>query len=79
MNMNQCKKGDLLISSHGTVFKYIGKDTSNICREMYPHEIMNNKTKARCTRTDDGFVFKFKRHPDDEDIIDFLRKSNSSK
>ena len=46
---------------------------------MYPHEIMNNKTKARCTRTDDGFVFKFKRHPDDEDIIDFLRKSNSSK
>ena len=79
-DMKQCKPGDKLISCHGLILTYVGlneNDTSG----NYPHRIQypNDEiygSNSFGSRTDDGFVFKYKRMPEDHDIVGFAPKDS---
>lgn len=66
-DMNQCKPGDKLLSCHGEVFTYLGKDGP----AEYPHRVRYPGSPAEGTRTDDGQVFAKNKQPEDHDIIGF--------
>lgn len=68
INLNKCKKGDVLISKHGVAFFYNHKDKSG----PYPHVIYHSITNAECTRTTSGHVFKKVREPEDHDIVKII-------
>ena len=72
INLNNCKKGDILISKHGAILKYLEPLPEE---HYYDHSVEYvylegglNKGNLG-TRTDDGFVFKNKRLDTDHDII----------
>lgn len=69
VDLRKCKPGDKLQTRHGTVMEYVELETSN---RSYPH-IVKYPNGARGTRTDDGFVFRVNRHPDDEDIVEIMK------
>jgi hypothetical protein len=65
--------GDKLISCHGLVLIYKGKN-SYPTSDIYPHLVEYPDVKD-CfgTRTDDGKVAKFKPLPTDHDIVGFYQ------
>lgn len=82
IDLSICKKGDILISSHGTKLEYI-------CPTPWKHFIYldhvvryiedkdGNPMGDECygTRTNDGFVFLKKRIPEtDDDIVKIIQK-----
>jgi hypothetical protein len=74
-DMNRCKKGDKLVSVHGTILEYVGKTGP---RE-YPHRVKYPDNQGEGTRADDGHVFRFNRLPEDEDIAGFAPKETGRK
>lgn len=67
IDLRSCKKGDKLISKHGRSFTYVGPLPQG---DYYDHEITDDETGGRCTRTHDGHVFRNKRLPEDHDIVE---------
>lgn len=78
MDMNRCKKGDLLISDLGNKFKYLAKDDTS----PYPHKVqhMDGEFKGSFgTRLDDGRVCA-NPLPTDNNIVGFYpQKTKSNK
>jgi hypothetical protein len=74
VDLNTCKKGDILISKQGVKLKYVKPLDSNIL--YYDHEVAYlNKRKGRGTRTNDGHVFRHNRMDSDEDIVKIIPMS----
>ena len=82
IDLNTCKKGDILISSLGATLMYIGK-TPLLGYTYLDHVVQYKKEKdgkaypKKCygTRTNDGFVFRENRIPEtDHDIIKIIYK-----
>lgn len=77
IDLNTCKKGDILISSHGLKLEYICKTPWKHLTYLdhvvkYPSEFGDENYG---TRTNDGFVFLKKRIPEtDHDIVKIIRK-----
>lgn len=67
VNLNECKFGDLLLTCHGTILKYVEKTQG----KQYPH-LIQYPEGSQGTRTDDGFAFQNKRLPADENVIAIL-------
>ena len=82
VDLNECKKGDVLISSQGSKLEYV-------CKTPWKHynyldhvvkyvedengESMGDENYG--TRTNDGFVFAHNRIPEtDHDIIEIRKK-----
>ena len=76
IDLSKCKKGDILISTHGAVLKYLAPTPYNgICYldhvVRYIRTPDNGILKTKClgTRTNDGFVYAKNRMPEsDHDI-----------
>lgn len=71
-NMNKCKKGDKLLSVHGTVLEYIG---INERYEPYRH-VVKYPNGSLGSRTDSGEVFVRNKMDTDEDILGFYKDKN---
>lgn len=69
-DMNQCKVGDKLISCHGMIFTYEGIDEKNY---DYKH-IVRYPDGSIGTRLDDGSVFRYKKLPEDHNIVGFANE-----
>lgn len=77
IDLNTCKKGDILISSHGLKLEYISKTPwkhytylDHVVR--YPNDEFGNENYG--TRTNDGFTFDKNRKPKiDNDIVEIIR------
>ena len=82
IDLNTCKKGDILISSQGATLEYV-------CKTPYKHltyldhvvkYVLDENGKPYNeenygTRTNDGFVFAKVRIPEtDNDIVKIIRK-----
>lgn len=72
-DMNQCVVGSKLVSVHGTILTYLGKNGPL----AYPHRV-RYPDGSEGTRTDDGYVFKTRRLPTDEDITGFAQGDDAS-
>lgn len=70
VDLRNCIKGDKLISKHGKSFTYVGKLEAG---NYYDHEISDDETGGRCTRTHNGQVFRNKRLPEDHDIVEIKK------
>lgn len=80
VDLRNCKKGDLLLSSHGAILEYIAPTPygewfylDHVVR--YVKDRNGNPFPKDCfgTRTHDGFVFAEARDPEkDNDIIEIL-------
>lgn len=67
-DMKKCRPGDRLITVHGLLLEYV-KHRPN---DIFPHLVeYTDGSKGQGTRTDEGFVFRKKRLPEDEDIVCF--------
>lgn len=67
-DMNQCKRGDKLVSVHGEVLEYVGIDNE---RHPYRHEIKYQNGSGG-SRTDNGWVFLNSPLEGDHDVKGFL-------
>jgi len=67
INLNNAKSGQKLLSKHGMVLTYLGKNNDLI----YPH-LVEYPDGGTGSRTDDGFVYKNARLPGDHDIVEIL-------
>lgn len=74
INLNNCKKGDILISKHGAILSYVKPLNSEL--EYYDHEVkylyVDEHTSlgvGNGTRNNDGTVFKHNRLETDHDIV----------
>lgn len=65
INLNNCVKGDILISQHGKAFLYDHKGASR----AFPHIITDAISGAECSRSNNGFAFNLKRLPKDHEIV----------
>lgn len=78
IDLNTCKKGDILISSHGLELEYVAPTPWGAYTYLdhvvkYPSDEFGNSNYG--TRTNDGFVFANNRKPEvDHDIIKIIRK-----
>lgn len=80
IDLSQCKKGDILISSHGAKLEYVAPTPWEIYNYLdhvviYKEHPDGTPYNDNCygTRTNDGFVFKNKRIPEtDHDIIKII-------
>jgi hypothetical protein len=72
VDLRTCKPGDILISKFGLRLEYVkALDESN----YYDHEVKYLKEGlGNGTRTHNGWVFRYKRLPSDEDIVEIIRK-----
>ena len=69
ISLNNCKKGDILISKHNRAFIYSHKDK----KRRYPHVIFDALTgKNEHTRITSGHVFKNNRLETDDDIVKII-------
>lgn len=67
IDLRECEEGDILISSHGRVLKYV-RPTNEY--EYLDHVVEYTDSRGTGTRTHDGFVFKHSRKPEtDHDIV----------
>ena len=80
IDLNECEKGDILISTHGAILEYEGKTED---WEYLPHRIKYISSEDPLkplsgygTRTNDGFVFKNNRIPSDHDISRIIKKED---
>lgn len=82
IDLSKCKKGDILISTHGAKLEYIAptpwKNFTYLDHVVRYIEDENGKAfepNSYETRTNDGFVFKYNRMPDtDHDIEKIIKK-----
>lgn len=78
IDLNTCKKGDILISSHGLKLEYVSKTPWKKYTYLdhvvkYPGDGSGRRSYG--TRTNDGFTFQFNRRPKtDNDIVEIIRK-----
>lgn len=72
IDLRTCKKGDMLISSHGTKLRYVRPTKET---EYLDHIVEYlDPNLGNGSRTHDGFVFKFNRLPTDENIVKIIKK-----
>lgn len=74
IDLNTCVKGQKLKSKHGLILTYIGKLPEG---HYYDHEVEYPSippygSNSKGTRTNDGFVFRKNRAPEDHDIVEIL-------
>ena len=78
IDLNTCKKGDILISSLGLKLEYIGKTPWKHYSYLdhvvkYPSDEFGDENYG--TRTNGGFVFAKNRKPEtDHDIVEIIQK-----
>lgn len=82
INLNTCNPGDLLISRHGAILKYVGPTDKNQPEGYFDHKVeyvmvdgeLNTGQLGGGTRTNDGYVFRKNRKPEtDHDIVSIIR------
>ena len=70
VDLNTCKKGDILISKHGKRLTYVKKLPEG---SYFDHEVSyNDKGLGNGTRTNDGFVYRKSRLESDHDIVEII-------
>lgn len=80
VDLRECKKGDILISSHGDKLKYCRPTIKGEYldhRVQYVESTNGDKYTTDCfgTRSHDGYVFMFNRLPEkDHDIVEIIKK-----
>jgi hypothetical protein len=80
IDLNTCKQGDILISSHGAKLEYVAPTPYKYFTYLdhvvkYVEDKDGNSFGDDCygTRTNDGFVFAKKRIPEtDHDIVEII-------
>jgi hypothetical protein len=80
INLNDCKKGDILISSQGAKLEYVSKTPwkhytylDHVVKYVVDKDNETFGFENYGTRTNDGFVFAKNRKPEtDHDIIDII-------
>lgn len=80
VDLRNCKKGDILISSHGAKLKYVCPTPwkhytylEHVVRYITDKDGNNMGNENYGTRTHDGFVFKKNRQPEtDHDIVEII-------
>jgi len=67
IDLRTCKKGDLLVSKHGSILEYVAPLPDG---NLYDHEVMYPDGSGG-TRLHDGYTFRNpeRRLPTDHDII----------
>ena len=68
VDLRTCKPGDKLRSTHGMILTYVGPIPKN---DYMDHEV-RYPDGSHGTRTHDGFVYRYKRLPEDHDIAEIL-------
>jgi len=73
VDLNICKKGDILISAFGERFIYERPTTD---KEYLDHIIISESNQEmKLSRTNDGYVFAKNRAPEiDHDIVEIIHK-----
>jgi len=80
IDLSTCKKGDILISSHGQELEYVCKTPWKHYKYLdhvvrYAKSFGGGKSYEYGTRTNDGFVFAKNRNPKtDHDIVKIIKK-----
>jgi hypothetical protein len=77
IDLSKCKKGDILISRNGAILEYMRTTKDDSAENYYDHRVkylivdgeINHGNLGEGTRTNDGFVFRKNRQPEDNDII----------
>ena len=69
VDLRTCEKGDMLVSQHGLVLRYVEELTGS---NYLDHSVMYPDGSPG-TRTHDGYVFRKKRAPEDHDIIKIVK------
>ena len=79
IDLSKCKKGDILISSHGFTLEYVAPTPWGIYTYLdhvvrYVKDAEGNPFQDELygTRTNDGFAYKFKRLETDHDIVEVI-------
>lgn len=68
VDLSTCQKGDILISAHGAILKYVAPMSPPTLYEHRVTYVLDGKGDG--TRTNDGYVFRKKRIPEiDHDIV----------
>lgn len=73
VDLRTCDKGDLLVSKHGLMLRYVGPLPEE---NYFDHEV--EYIDIDCgngTRTHEGYVFRKKRLPEDQDIVKIIKWS----
>lgn len=84
IDLSKCEKGDILISSQGSVFEYIAPTPwlhhtylDHVVRRIKDTEGKIPPDNQFVTRTNDGYAYKNKRMPEfDEDIIQIIKRED---
>ena len=84
IDLSKCKRGDILISSHGAKLEYIGPTPwkyytylDHVVKYVEDENGNGFKEDNYGTRTNDGFVFKHNRKPEtDHDIVEIIKTNN---
>ena len=80
IDLSKCKKGDILISSHGAKLEYIGPTPEgpytyldHVVRYIEDKDGNTFGDENYGTRTNDGFTFALNRKPEtDHDIVQII-------
>jgi hypothetical protein len=70
VDLSICKPGDILISKHGLKLTYVKK--LDPTWEYYDH-LVQYPNGSYGSRTNEGFVFRNKRLPEDHDIVEIVQ------
>lgn len=65
VDLTKCKVGQKLLSNQGKVFTYMGKSNSI----EFPHRVLLDGDNCTGTRTNEGWTYRSRPLPMDEDII----------
>ena len=66
IDLSKCSEGDTLISKHGLELTYLRPEPEG---SYYDHRV-KYKDGSEGTRTNDGYVFRRNRLPEDHDIVE---------
>lgn len=66
VDLSICKAGDKLLTKHGTILTYVGA----LPEDNYYDHLITYPNGSEGTRTNDGFVYRNIRKPEDEDIVE---------
>lgn len=75
VDLSKCKKGDILISKHGAILRYL--EPLNPEKDYYDHRVKylwidGFTSLGEGTRNNDGTVFKHNRRDEDHDIVQVI-------
>jgi hypothetical protein len=87
IDLNKCKAGDILISSHGAILEYVSPTPwkhytylDHVVKYIKDEKGNLYGEENYGTRTNDGFTYAKKRIPEvDHDIVKIIRKEPSIK